>query len=261
MFRALSSITRFAEWNDYVLRVHFGMHSFRGMMPDGTQVVWYKGLAVEHALNESDIRESHGLQRSEWIWQLDLDVLITNSSAKLEPILPGFAEFGRDNGKEVILAKGCRDINYGSVFFRNTEWSRRIQREMRAYYLHHRDMDEQAVFALFHRQNALGTADRTMFLPAHEINAYPEEINCYSTEKGLESRPWRRGDRVLHFAGACAYEMKDAPNSTNRWGNFEHLYGKYGREFGPCDGIPRASGMYCKDEELYKGQNCTGVSI
>ena len=48
---------------------------------------------------------------------------------------------------------------------------------------------------------------RVVFVPQHKMNAFPEEIQCY----GHDSRAWKEGDFVVHFAGAWAHVKGDDP--------------------------------------------------
>jgi mannan polymerase II complex MNN10 subunit len=46
-----------------------------------------------------------------------------------------------------------------------------------------------------------------VYIPQYKINAFPKEIQCYDEE----SRAWKRGDFVIHFAGAWAHLKMDDP--------------------------------------------------
>lgn len=233
LFRSLASIQSFANKHGYPLHIHLGLQDFKGMLPEGSSPVWYKGLAVEAAMNASDERVKLGLPKSEWIWQLDLDVIITNQNAKLEYILPGFDEYqgnkDADADKEAVVAMDCNGFNYGSAFFRNTPWGRKIQQEMRGYYLEHRNENEQWVWMLAHDKDWLGTKNKTLIANQWEINGYPEEIPCYqrAIDGRQVGRPWQQGDRVQHWAGAWAYRMDKAPHPDDRHANYEFLVNKY----------------------------------
>jgi mannan polymerase II complex MNN10 subunit len=49
--------------------------------------------------------------------------------------------------------------------------------------------------------------NRAVFIPQHKMNAFPDEIPCY----GRDSRVWKEGDFVVHFAGAWAHVKGDDP--------------------------------------------------
>ena len=50
-------------------------------------------------------------------------------------------------------------------------------------------------------------AKRFTYVPQYKINGFPEEIGCYDKLSGA----WKRGDFVIHFAGAWAHVTMDDP--------------------------------------------------
>ena len=126
-----------------------------------------------------------------WVWWLDADTLIMNGEIWFESLLPQendhvapFAEliFGGD-----LLAI----LNAGSMFVRNSLWSRTL---LESIYAHRNnqsvpDVDswhEQAVLIHLYMTSA-DVRDHTIILPQRTLNSYTHNF--------------QQGDFVLHFAG------------------------------------------------------------
>ena len=64
-----------------------------------------------------------GQRAYEWVWMLDFDTLITNSSIRLEDVVEQSLSFAESEGKargdvDLILTRDCEPLNLGSFFVR-----------------------------------------------------------------------------------------------------------------------------------------------
>lgn len=192
MYRSLSTIQRYAARHGYPLHLHLGLETIPNV-PAGTPAVWAKFPAMLQAMDESDKAEKLGLPQSEWIWMLDMDVLVMSSDRKLEEFLPGFPAFDakfldengtdirsigekeRDDGAQIVVAQDCNHINFGSSFWRNSEYSRQLISEI--FDTGRNDTrgswkeNEQGMFQKFLDQNIMGTADHVRLANQWDINA------------------------------------------------------------------------------------------
>ncbi|KAI9024154.1 galactosyl transferase GMA12/MNN10 family-domain-containing protein [Hyaloraphidium curvatum] len=235
-FLSLSNKMQYTRKYDYPLHLHLGLNGIPNL-PTGTSAVWAKIPAVLDAFAKSDEREKLGLPRSEWAWILDLDSLITNMNVKLEGILPGFRDYAEaksarlnltgisheelDKDVHVVVANDCNSINFGSVFFRNSDWSREFLARMFDYHLRNDTRDhEQGVFNNLLSRDFMDLKKRTMIVDQWLINAYPKEIWCQRDE-----RPWQKGDFVWHIPGAWAYPIKGFEGS--KMDNYRFYFNKY----------------------------------
>lgn len=147
----------------------------------------------------------------DWIWMLDFDTLITNSSIRLEDVVEQSLAYAEsvDGGKKdredvnLILTRDCDPLNLGSFFLRASEWTLSFIEEWRSGgdvtdeqgHLH----NEQDVLRDMLLANSFSVADKSVLAPQHLFDAYPEELECYDPR---DPRPWVPGMFLLHFAGA-----------------------------------------------------------
>lgn len=126
------------------------------------------------------------------IWSIDSDVLITNPRIRLEPLL---RRLGPEHGYRFSLncaVDGARNINLGSMFWRNCASSRLlldlIYRNS-ASFLDHPWAENASFIDLWTRFPEVRSITRLEF--QHRLfNAYPEWID-----------PWQEGDFLVHLAG------------------------------------------------------------
>lgn len=161
-----------------------------------------------------DTRHAALSKKYSWIWALDVDALITNTTVRLEDLISkslSFAENHENKGSstvQIILTKDHEPVNLGSVIFRSspwiidfiTKWSSRYgticpQNEAEPL------CNEQEILRDMLAINAEGVRDHTVIVPQRWMNSYAEEVNQYLDPKD-EGRVWERGDFVIHFAGA-----------------------------------------------------------
>lgn len=249
-FRALHTIQRYAHKHNYQLHTHFGLETIPNC-PLDTPAVWAKLPAILDAMEKSDTGVKLGLAEAKWVWMLDLDVMITNSDIMLQELLPGFPEFdegfldnnnietrtpeekAKDDEAQVVISRDCRMLNFGSSFWRNSEWSKMVLKQMfeegRRGKWESVEYFEQGMFNKYYEENAHGLANLTRIANQWEINSwvlrrsgagygcfgqisevfwafvrYPRQITCY--QKKPEGRPWNRNDLVIHFPSACEFD-------------------------------------------------------
>jgi len=156
-------------------------------------------LAMWHKLNmlESLIRAGG----YDWIWWIDFDTLITNTSVALEDIIVDSLE-GR-NGKDdvdMLLTADCCELNAGSMLFRGTPRLLQFISHVWECGTGPNTPSEQDCILQVIRENPLWKT-RALWIPQTKMNSFPAEVPCYDKEQ----RGWRKGDFVIHFAGAWAY--------------------------------------------------------
>lgn len=78
--------------------------------------------AAWHKVLLADIAFQHSC--AEYVWVLDSDAYIMNMSQSVETVLHDVFARPPDLRPDVVVAKDCNGINSGSIFFRNTPWTR-----------------------------------------------------------------------------------------------------------------------------------------
>lgn len=175
----------------------------------------------------------------DWVWFADFDTLITNMSISLPSIIddaltshaPDTEAGGTEKRDRIdwLLTPDCFALNAGSFIVRahkrsmalvelaKTEWLRAGTPKSEQDCLRDVLFPPSAPLAngdesWLVRSAKSKYAGRFLMLPQKKINAFPPEIKC--VEKASAASPsgeWRRGDFVVHFAGAWAYvEGEDA---------------------------------------------------
>lgn len=144
----------------------------------------------------------------EWIWILDFDTLITNTSTQISDVIERsltFAEAEAKSGRDIdlILTRDCDPLNLGSMFLRASPWTLEFIEYWRAgagvLDGQGKLRNEQDVLRDMLHDNAFNVAERSVIAPQWMFDAYPEEIECYDPR---DPRPWEPGMFLLHFAGA-----------------------------------------------------------
>ncbi|CCG83139.1 Putative uncharacterized protein [Taphrina deformans PYCC 5710] len=167
----------------------------------------------------------------DWIWWIDFDTLITNTTISLESIVEEtLADVARPEEVDFILNHDCNQLNAGSMFVRSRPSTAQFLTDVNTYGYEHPDISEQdavrdvikskdAVQPLLSRksenQQAPTDAEQAgahaikpvVIVPQWKINAFPEEIKCYDSDH----RPWEHGMFLAHFAGAWAYIKDEDP--------------------------------------------------
>lgn len=144
----------------------------------------------------------------QWVWMLDFDALITNTSIMISDVIEQSLQFAESEGKRredihLVLTRDCDPLNLGSMFVRASSWTLDFIEEWRAgadiLDNHGQLRNEQDVLRDMLRDNTFSVADHSVIAPQHFFDAYPAELECYDPR---DPRPWEPGMFVLHFAGA-----------------------------------------------------------
>lgn len=184
--------------------------------------------------------------RYDWIWWLDFDTLITNTDIKLTDLItetlsnltstvgPNDNNNNNVNPDDIdyLFTRDCNGLNLGSYIFRGHERSLQLIRDATALAkLAENDdgnsINEQEAIVKLLKQDP-HTLARTTLVPQQRMDAYPQEIACFDEH----STAWRKGDFVIHFAGAWAHVKGDDPTgqlmkkyeSQIIWGDWKDFY-------------------------------------
>ena len=182
--------------------------------------VWDKLNLTRDAITSSLAGET----AYEWIWMLDFDTLITNTSTLISDVVEESLAFAGAEGKssadiDLLLTRDCEPLNMGSCLIRASAWSVDFIEQWRvgADVLDEKGMlrNEQDVMRDMLHDDAFSVADHSVMAPQHLFDAYPPEIECYDPR---DPRPWEPGMFVMHFAGARwrFKEQKDPIGSLMR---------------------------------------------
>ena len=160
----------------------------------------------------------------EWIWMLDFDTLITNTSILISDVVEQSLAFAEKEGRSrgdinLILTRDCDPLNLGSSLLRASHWTLDFIEQWRAgaAVLDDEGMlrNEQDVLRDMLHDNEFSVADHSVIAPQWLFDAYPTELECYDPR---DPRPWEPGMFLLHFAGARwrLKEQKDPIGSLMR---------------------------------------------
>ncbi|KAL7746256.1 hypothetical protein RI367_008397 [Sorochytrium milnesiophthora] len=135
----------------------------------------------------------------EWVWLLDLDTVITNQEIQIHR-LTQFVQQSPAN-YSMIVAQDCNDINAGSLFLRNTQWSRDFLLVANNTWgtpevpEDHVYQEQQAILHLYKNNETIKA--HTLMAPQWAINNYDHDCSA---------RKWQPGDFMVHFAGVVRNE-------------------------------------------------------
>ena len=172
--------------------------------------VWEKLNLTRDAIGSS----LFGHKTYEWVWMLDYDTLITNSSIPISAVIQQSLDLAEEEGKSradvnLILARDCDPLNLGSMFLRVSSWTLDFIEQWRAGAgipdAQGKPRNEQDVLRDMLHLNEYSVADRSVIAPQWMFDAYPEELECYDPRN---PKPWEPGMFLLHFAGA-KWRLKD----------------------------------------------------
>lgn len=168
----------------------------------------------------------------DWLWWMDFDTLITNTSIKLTDIIhETLANVTSPDEIDYLLTHDCNGLNMGSFLVRAHERSTKVFRDAAAIETHGQEKGQQiseqdAMVTLL--KNDAGTKQRTIQVPQWKLNAFPPEILCLDESE----RVWEPGMLLLHFAGAWAHVEGDDPTGKLMkkyeeevlWGEWQDMY-------------------------------------
>ncbi|EAW25564.1 uncharacterized protein NFIA_043830 [Aspergillus fischeri NRRL 181] len=164
----------YAQLHGYDLHVDYESHSTRG-------TTWLKFDMIERLINTSQY---------DWIWWIDFDTLITNTTMSLADII-----------SESLASSSVPDM---IDFIVTDDWAKNSGKSWN-------DQESMAEFL----QSKTPLIEHAIRIPQWRINAFPEEIGCYDSHK----KKWEKGMFVIHFAGAWAHVVEEDPTG--------HLMRKY----------------------------------
>jgi len=168
-------------------------------VPFGLMTAWDTWNKISNALRVSSVAEE-----GSWIWMVDTDVVIMNTTFSLSPLIDT-AE--RQQQIAIVVDWSCGDgINAGSLLFKNNEAGRslirRIQDSHLLYQTHFNGDQGSLWIVLAHSPN-----DLVLLAPPRTLNARAVENGC-ADELPEEDRPeaksrvyYHTGDFLQHFAG------------------------------------------------------------
>ncbi|KAG2000819.1 hypothetical protein GB937_010801 [Aspergillus fischeri] len=195
----------YAQLHGYDLHVDYESHSTRG-------TTWLKFDMIERLINTSQY---------DWIWWIDFDTLITNTTMSLADIISeSLASSSVPDMIDFIVTDDCNGLNDGSFIVRSSPRSIDFLNAVRAVHDRERaknsgkswnDQESMAEFL----QSKTPLIEHAIRIPQWRINAFPEEIGCYDSHK----KKWEKGMFVIHFAGAWAHVVEEDPTG--------HLMRKY----------------------------------
>lgn len=172
-------IESYAKWTtenkrEYAERHGYGFHCPRECRT-GRPPAWEKVFVVGEAL-----------ARSEWVWWLDADAIVTNFETPLESLL--------DPNFDLIACKDFNGFNSGSFLLRSTRWATRFLWNVWRLeeYTHHPWWEQAAMMQeLEKEENYL----HTKFVDQSLLQSYVEF--------------WKPGDFVLHVPGKPTAERAE----------------------------------------------------
>ncbi|KAF8537911.1 galactosyl transferase [Trichophaea hybrida] len=187
---SLSNKFGYARKHNYAIK--FDLDMPRDLVP---MAVWHKLNMIEYLIRTAEY---------DWIWWIDYDTVITNTSVKLENIITDALKGAtKPNDIDMILTADCWPLNAGSMLIRasprmfpflSAVWECGNKKTEPSEQDCIRDMLIKAPMSATYRSRAI-------WIPQTKINAFPKEVPCYDKhEKG-----WKPGDFVVHFAGAWAH--------------------------------------------------------
>lgn len=206
----------YARRHGYDFIVDFESHT-------SLSVVYYKFDMAERLIASG---------KYDWIWWLDFDTLITNTSIPLTSIIDGaLANTSNPENIDYIFTRDCNGLNLGSYIFRGTPRSAKLVRDATTIANGpqeegHGINEQEAIVKLLKRDEE--TRARTTLVRQQLMDAYPKEIACFDED----SEEWRYGDFVIHFAGAWAHVKGEDPTGQLMkkyegqiiWGDWKEFY-------------------------------------
>jgi len=192
---SLSNKDVYAKRHGYDLFVDFESSEPRGVM-------WHKLEMMESVINGG---------YHDWIWWIDFDTLITNTTIQLEDIISeALQNHPKPQHVDFLLTGDCFQLNAGSMLMRARPSTLDFLNRVRSYGDSHKDLSEQDCIRDLVNNNENGEKEQTLWIPQWKINAFPDEIKCWDDAK----KGWERGTFVVHFAGAWAHIKADDPTGV-----------------------------------------------
>ncbi|RPA80480.1 hypothetical protein BJ508DRAFT_129948 [Ascobolus immersus RN42] len=193
MWLSLSGKHEYAKRHGYDFHVDYSLGQ-----RDKDKLMWHKMVMLE---------ELTATGKYDWIWWIDFDSLITNTSVTLQSIVESSLAMvhpARRDEIDMFLTADCFPLNAGSMLFRATPriypFTKRVWRCSET----HPHYNEQTCIMDLVLNNTWHDGDHAFFVPQYTINAFPPEIRCYDKH----GKAWEKGMFMVHFPGAWAH-LKD----------------------------------------------------
>ncbi|KAA8908638.1 galactosyl transferase GMA12/MNN10 family-domain-containing protein [Sphaerosporella brunnea] len=182
--------------------------------------VWHKLNMVEYLVRTGDY---------DWIWWIDYDTVITNTTVKLEDIIAEALHSEKVKSPQdihMILTADCWPLNAGSMLLRSTplmlEFLSDVWKCGDTEDDQNRPNEQSCILDVIEAKPFWKS--RAMWIPQTKINAFPSEISCFDKHQ----KGWTPGDFVVHFPGAWAHlqDIKDPygvlMRKYNEWVEYVH---------------------------------------
>jgi mannan polymerase II complex MNN10 subunit len=192
---SLRNKDHYVKRHRYDLFVDYESHAERG-------TTWLKFDMIERLIQA---------KQHDWIWWMDFDTLITNTTMKLEDVISEtLANSTKPDNIDFLVTDDCNGLNDGSFIVRSSPRSIEFLNRVRALHDSERKKenglnDQEAMRDLL--LNKAPLTEHVQRIPQWKINAFPPEITCFDDNR----RVWEKGFFVIHFAGAWAHVDGDDP--------------------------------------------------
>jgi hypothetical protein len=185
--------------------------------PEETPIGWGKIYAMQHLLKK--------YPKSEWIFNIDCDAMITNMGTKIEDVISKVA----DENTHIIIPADCNGINCGVMLVRNTPIGRAFldviaasEPLYRHWYMQENQCIQDLLVGTFLTEQGMkngGTFWTTVsrVIPQRIMNSYDyKNLPQFKNRTGIKDilgndGQWQRGDFVIQFPSTpLDYRLKVA---------------------------------------------------
>lgn len=184
---SLSNKIGYANKHNYAIKIDFSLP--KDFVP---LAFWHKLDMLEFLIRTGDY---------DWIWWVDYDTVITNTTIKIEDIVADALRNDKNaDNIDLLLTADCWPLNAGSMLIRSTP--RLLPFFTKVWKCGEKPggpSEQDCIRDVL--ESSPQERLRAKWIPQKKINSFPEEIDCFDENK----LPWSPGDFVVHFAGAWAH--------------------------------------------------------
>ncbi|ORX81302.1 galactosyl transferase [Basidiobolus meristosporus CBS 931.73] len=161
---------------------------------DGRASSWSKIIHLHQAMLD------HPSKR--WFWWIDVDSLIMEQRYTIEDHVLSHVSQNRHFEKDIVMSWDCNGLNTGSIFMRNSDWSRKFLEDMleQSWDDPHKYGEQRKMQGLFHSGQEV--VDHFNFIPLRKACAALNH-KCDLDNKAENQYNYHDGDFLVHFAN-CA---------------------------------------------------------
>jgi mannan polymerase II complex MNN10 subunit len=166
--------------NDYA-KEHPGIDIFvqRNLTDNVSHPVWQKVYDLDTFID-----------RYEWFWLLDSDMLFMNFRLDVfdHVINPTLSRFENPANISIIIAEDCNGVNAGSLLVRRSEWSKefvKLWKSKQNEEKYRSGYREQQALKDMIEANTMDLQQHVAFVPLNSINAYAQSVCGYRTPHGM----------------------------------------------------------------------------